>query len=69
MDNECEYCGKNFFKLSQLYMYKNTHTTSLLLHQHPHPSFKVDAKQHVPVGSNQISPKHRNDLNPKIRGE
>ena len=38
MANECEYCGKTFTKLSQLYMHKNTHTPSLLLHQHPHPA-------------------------------
>ena len=49
MDNECEYCGKSFKKLSQFYMHKNTHTPSLLLHQHPHPAFGDDAKQLVPV--------------------
>ena len=65
MINECEYCGKTFEKLSQFYMHKNTHTPSLLLHQHPHPAFGVDAKQIVPVGSNRIHPKHRNDLNSK----
>ena len=65
MINECEYCGKTFEKLSQFYMHKNTHTPSLLLHQHPHPAFGVDAKQIVPVSSNRIDPKHGNDLNSK----
>ena len=51
MTNECEYCGKSFEKLSQLYMHKNTHTPSLLLHQHPHPAFGEDSKQLVPVNT------------------
>ena len=61
MRNECEYCGKTFEKLSQLYMHKNTHTPSLLLHQHPHPAFGVDAKQVVPVSSNRTLSKPRKD--------
>jgi len=61
MRNECEYCGKTFEKLSQLYMHKNTHTPSLLLHQHPHPAFGVDAKQVVPVSSNRTLSKPRRD--------
>ena len=61
MLNECEYCGKTFEKLSQLYMHKNTHTPSLLLHQHPHPAFGVDAKQVVPVSSNRALSKPRKD--------
>ena len=61
MANECEYCGKTFTKLSQLYMHKNTHTPSLLLHQHPHPAFGIDAtKQLVPVREHQIIPKREN---------
>ena len=53
MSNECDYCVKSFTKLSQLYIHKNTHTPSLLLHQHPHPAFGNDAKQLVPVNEKQ----------------
>ena len=59
MDNECEYCGKSFEKLSQLYMHKNSHTPSLLLHQHPHPAFGDDAKQLVPVSAKQSITKRK----------
>ena len=45
MVEKCEFCGKTFEKLSQLYMHKQSHTPSLLLHQHPHPAFGVDGKQ------------------------
>ena len=45
MVEKCEFCGKTFEKLSQLYMHKQSHTPSLLLHQHPHPAFGMDAKQ------------------------
>lgn len=48
MDNECEVCGKNYNKLSQLYMHKQTHKPSLILHQHPHPAFGMEATQIVP---------------------
>ena len=41
-------------------MHKNTHTPSLLLHQHPHPAFGIDAKQLVPVREHQIIPKREN---------
>ena len=61
MRNECEYCGNTFEKLSQLYMHKNTHTPSLLLHQNPHPVFGVDAKQVVHVHSNRSLSKPRKD--------
>ena len=45
MVEKCEFCGKTFEKLSQLYMHKQSHTPSLLLHQHPHPAFGMDGKQ------------------------
>ena len=42
---KCEICGKSFELLSRLYMHKQSHTPSLLLHQHPHPAFGMDTKQ------------------------
>ena len=45
MVEKCELCGKAFEKLSQLYIHKQSHTPSLLLHQHPHPAFGMDTKQ------------------------
>ena len=45
MVEKCEFCGKTFEKLSQLYMHKQSHTPSLLFHQHPHPAFGMDTKQ------------------------
>ena len=45
MVEKCDFCGKTFDKPSQLNMDKQSHTPSLLLHQHPHPAFAMDAKQ------------------------
>ena len=42
MVEKCDLCGKLFDKLSQLYMHKQSHTPSLLLHQHPHPAFGIN---------------------------
>ena len=48
MANTCDICGKGFKKLSLLYMHKQSHKPSLVLHQHPHPAFGMDANQIVP---------------------
>ena len=45
MVEKCEICGKKFELLSHLYMHKQSHKPSLLLHQHPHPAFGMDTKQ------------------------
>ena len=45
MVEKCEICGRRFELLSHLYMYKQSHTPSLLLHQHPHPAFGMETKQ------------------------
>ena len=45
MVEKCGICGKRFELLSHLYMHKQSHTPSLLLHQHPHPAFGMDSKQ------------------------
>ena len=45
MVEKCEICGKRFELLSHLYMHKQSHTPSLLLHQHPHPAFGMETKQ------------------------
>ena len=45
MVEKCEICGKKFELLSHLYMHKQSHNPSLLLHQHPHPAFGMDTKQ------------------------
>ena len=45
MAEKCEICGRTFKKLSQLYMHKQSHTPSLLLHQHPHPAFGMNTRQ------------------------
>ena len=42
MVEKCDLCGKLFDKLSQLYMHKQSHTPSVLLHQHPHPAFGIN---------------------------
>ena len=45
MSETCDFCGKVFDKLSQLYMHKQSHTPNLLLHQHSHPAFGMDTNQ------------------------
>ena len=45
MSEKCDFCGKVFDKLSQLYMHKQSHTPNLLLHQHSHPAFGMDINQ------------------------
>lgn len=72
MVEKCEICGKRFELLSHLYMHKQSHTPSLLLHQHPHPAFGMETKQvalkrdrdndHLPVSNKlQVTRKSSDD--------
>ena len=48
MTHQCDVCGKDFRSISSLYMHKQIHKPSLILHQHPHPAFGMDGNQIVP---------------------
>ena len=48
MAYKCDVCDKGFRSRSTLYMHKQIHKPSLILHHHPHPAFGVDVSQIVP---------------------